>query len=272
MNNAQIEPSSVSSSLSTPPLHKTSPSLLKSWAKLLTPIAFLILLTAILTTILRPTIIEVFDYFQSSPLGPFYFTLLYATWVVLCLSKTPISISAGFIFGFNLGFLLSFLGMTIAVILAIILVRYTPCTQGLRANGKEWLLTNYRSMTVINTAIKNNPYKACIALRFMYVPSFVKNYYLPIFEVPVLPLLVASSISSSFYCAAFCYIGSTIDTLSNAVGGKASGQGGEVKLGIVIGSIVLTFLALIGVTRRVKMYVNELEEVQKNNNESVEVP
>ena len=94
-------------------------------------------------------------------------------------------------------------------------------------------------------------------------PSPPQNYYLPIFEVPVTPLLVASCISSAFYCGAFCYVGSTIDTLANAVEGKASGQGGAVQLAVLVGSIVMTFLLLIGIGIKVRWYIQDQEQIQK---------
>ena len=83
---------------------------------------------------------------------------------------------------------------------------------------------------MINIVMQKHPLKACVALRFMYVPSFVKNYYLPLFDVPAAALFLAGSISSFFYCAAFCYVGSTIDTLADAAVGKASGDGGAIKV------------------------------------------
>ena len=126
MNNKQVEPVNITT---PPPLQKTKTSLVKSWSKLLGPIGILILCTGALTTVLRPTMIDVFDYFQSDPLGPFYFTLLYATWVSICLSKTPVSIAGGYIFGFPFGLLLSFLGMMIAVFFAFFVVRHAPCTR-----------------------------------------------------------------------------------------------------------------------------------------------
>ncbi|GMH59226.1 hypothetical protein TrST_g13042 [Triparma strigata] len=207
--------------------------------------------------------IDVFDYFQSDPLGPFYFTLLYATWVSICLSKTPVSIAGGYIFGFPFGLLLSFLGMMIAVFFAFFVVRHAPCTRGMREKGKAWLLSEYRSMNVINIVMQKHPLKACVALRFMYVPSFVKNYFLPLFDVPAAALFLAGSISSFFYCAAFCYVGSTIDTLADAAAGNASGDGGAIKLGLLIGSVVLTFLALLIVTNKVKKFVREQEKLQQ---------
>ena len=94
--NSQVGPIPISSSLPAtkspdnlhdPPLQKTKTSLVKSWFKLLCPVATLIATTAVLTTVLRSTMVDVFDYFRDDPAGPLQFTLLYAVWVSLCLSK-----------------------------------------------------------------------------------------------------------------------------------------------------------------------------------------
>jgi hypothetical protein len=111
--------------------------------------------------------------------------------------------------------------------------------------------------------MSTNPFVASLALRMLYVPSWVKNYGLAVLDVELTPLLVASLASSAFYCLAFCYIGSTIDTLADAAAGNASGNGKIIESIITVFSLLLTLGVLVSIGLMVKKYVAREEEIQR---------
>jgi len=156
----------------------------------------------------------------------------------------------------------------LAVLFCTWVVRHSGCVK--RNKVKSWLLNKYTGVRVANQMMKMRPLGASVLLRFMYVPSWLKNYGLAVLDVPIKELLIAGLASSTLYCAAFCYIGSTIDELANVISGKTTSgsAGNNVKIAVMVGSVVLTVLVLVGFGVRIRRYVKEEEKKLEEENSS----
>ena len=84
----------------------------------------IVVATGVLTTGLRSQLVEGFSWLEThQPASLVYFTLLYCAWVSCCLSKTPVSIASGYIFGVGNGFCVAAGGMMLACLWSLALVR-----------------------------------------------------------------------------------------------------------------------------------------------------
>jgi len=210
-------------------------------------------LASVLLSTFKEETVDALDWMrQHQPESCFYYVLFFAIWVMCCLSKSVLSVGAGYIYGFGLGFVCSVVGMLLALAGSVVVVRVV-CSRAAgnpRQRFRNWLLIKFPSMAMLNRMIKTEPFKVSLLIRLTYLPTFAKNYGLASLDTPLLPLVGATVLSSCFYCVIFCYLGSVLSSVEEIAGGSKSKSPLEYMMMSV--GLLLTLGVLVIVRHKVK--------------------
>jgi len=142
--------------------------------------------------------------------------------VVCLIPTTPMELAGGFLFSPKYGAfgVLAFTGSTklCANIVSVLIARFVV---------KDWVMKNVVAkselLTMVSTAVKEEPWKMAFLVRGSMVPLFVKNYGLGVMDIGYAPIAVCSTIFTNFYAFQNIYMGSTLQDLKEVFAPKAAG-------------------------------------------------
>merc|ERR1719424_2121197 len=142
--------------------------------------------------------------------------------VVCLIPTTPMEIAGGFLFSpiYGMWTVLAFTGAMkmIANTISVLIARMVL---------KEWVLKNVVAkselLTMVSSAVKDEPWKMAFLVRGSMVPLFVKNYGLGVMDIGYAPIAVCSTIFTNFYAFQNIYMGSTLQDLKEVFAPKAAG-------------------------------------------------
>jgi len=142
--------------------------------------------------------------------------------VVCLIPTTPMELAGGFLFSPKYGAfgVLAFTGSAklCANIISVLIARFIV---------KDWVMKNVVAkselLTMVSTAVKEEPWKMAFLVRGSMVPLFVKNYGLGVMDIGYLPIAVCSMIFTNFYAFQNIYMGSTLQDLKEVFAPKAAG-------------------------------------------------
>merc|ERR1712187_854811 len=80
-------------------------------------------------------------------------------------------------------------------------------------------------LTMVASAVKDEPWKMAFLVRGSMVPLFVKNYGLGVTDIGYLPNACSSMIFTNFYAAQNIYMGSTMKNLKDVFAPKKAASG-----------------------------------------------
>jgi uncharacterized membrane protein YdjX (TVP38/TMEM64 family) len=139
--------------------------------------------------------------------------------VVCLVPTTPIELAAGFLFSPKYGMwtVLCFTGASklIANTISVFIARHVL---------KDWVMKNVVAkselLTMVSSAVKDEPWKMVFLVRGSMAPLFVKNYGLGVMEVDYLPIACCSMIFTNFYAFQNIYMGAACSDLKEVFAPK----------------------------------------------------
>lgn len=212
--------------------------------------------------------------------GAVLFALVYVVATVLLIPGTILTLGAGFVFtrtngGDNVaGTLIAtavvFVGATAGATLAFIFARF------LLRDAATKLTEKYKVFRAIDKAIETNGLKIVFLLRLSpAIPFNVLNYILGTTNVTLREYVLAC-FGLLPGTIAFCFVGSTLGSLSDVEEGgeNSDGSGDTAKLIILIVGGVASIIAVVLITiyarRELKKYLDEAQENDVETGEAVE--
>ena len=191
-------------------------------------------------------------------MGPVYYALLLAIWVMMCLPCSVLEIVPGFLFGWPIGVAVALSGKLLGNFGSILLGRSL-----LRSWARRTLLPKSRVLRamarVVQPARGGEAWKAILLCRVTYMPMMIKNYGLAAMGASTTTCLACGLASGLPFAILWAYIGTQCKSLLAVVAGEGGAAvkgmlpGGAEVIGLVL--VVVTF-ALIG--RYVKRSFDEL--------------
>jgi len=197
-----------------------------------------------------------------------YWYLAFTLIGVVCLiPTTPMEIAGGFLFSPTYGMwtVLALTGFVkiIANTISVLVARWVL---------KEWVLKNVVAkselLTMVSTAVKEEPWKMAFLVRGSMVPLFVKNYGLGVMEIDLLPIAGCSVIFTNFYAFQNIYMGSAMENLKDVFAPKkAAGPGdwfstGKKMMPLAFNVVLIVFLVM-AVKGQIKKQKAAIEEKLK---------
>lgn len=139
--------------------------------------------------------------------------------VVCLVPTTPMELAAGFLFSPKYGMwtVLCFTGASklIANTVSVFIARHVL---------KDWVMKNVVAkselLTMVSSAVKEEPWKMVFLVRGSMAPLFVKNYGLGVMEVDYFPIACCSMIFTNFYAFQNIYMGSACSDLKEVFAPK----------------------------------------------------
>merc|ERR1719424_461274 len=195
--------------------------------------------------------------------------------VVCLIPTTPMEIAGGFLFSpiYGMWTVLAFTGAMkmIANTISVLIARMVL---------KEWVLKNVVAkselLTMVSSAVKDEPWKMAFLVRGSMVPLFVKNYGLGVMDIELLPIAVCSMIFTNFYTFQNIYMGSTLQDLKDVFAPKAAATGPKdwtataKQLMPIAFNILLVVFLVKAVKDQVKKQKAQIEENLKKKTEKKE--
>lgn len=144
--------------------------------------------------------------------------------VVCLIPTTPMELAGGFLFSptYGMWMVLVFTGTAklLANSISVMIARHVV---------KDWVMTNVVAkselLTMVRTAVKEEPWKMAFLVRGSMVPLFVKNYGLGVMDIDLLPIAVCSSIFTNFYAFQNIYMGAACQNLADVFAPKKAAAG-----------------------------------------------
>lgn len=96
-------------------------------------------------------------------MGPVYYTIFLAIWVILLLPCTILEVVPGFLFGFKVGTIISIIGKSVGSYISLVLGRYF-----LRDRMKEYVLKKYPTLNAFSKAVELEGFKVILMIRVAY--------------------------------------------------------------------------------------------------------
>lgn len=100
-----------------------------------------------------------------------------ALWVVGFVPSTPLELALGFIFGVRTGYIVVLTGKTLGCGVSFLLARTVAFYWAQRTFGQ------HRFLHAIDDAVRQAPWRTCLALRIALIPIALKNYGLALLSV-----------------------------------------------------------------------------------------
>jgi len=143
---------------------------------------------------------------------------------VICLvPTTPMEVAGGFLFHAQYGFwVYAFTGgaKLCANVCSVLIARFL-----VKDYVMEKVVKKSELLTMVASAVKDEPWKMAFLVRGSMVPLFVKNYGLGVTDIGYLPNACCSMIFTNFYAAQNIYMGSTMKNLKEVFAPKVAAAG-----------------------------------------------
>lgn len=144
--------------------------------------------------------------------------------VVCLIPTTPMELAGGFLFSpvYGAWGVLVFTGAAklAANVISVLIARHVL---------KDWVNKNMVAkselLTMVSTAVKEEPWKMAFLVRGSMVPLAVKNYGLGVMDIDYLPIACCSMIFTNFYAFQNIYMGSTLQNLKDVFAPKKASDG-----------------------------------------------
>jgi len=195
--------------------------------------------------------------------------------VVCLIPTTPMELAGGFLFSpiYGMWMVLVFTGTAkiLANSVSVMIARHVV---------KDWVMTNVVAkselLTMVRTAVKEEPWKMAFLVRGSMVPLFVKNYGLGVMDIDLLPIAVCSMIFTNFYAFQNIYMGAACQNLKDVFAPKAAATGPKdwtataKQLMPIAFNILLVVFLVKAVKDQVKKQKAQIEENLKKKTEKKE--
>lgn len=195
--------------------------------------------------------------------------------VVCLIPTTPMELAGGFLFSpiYGMWMVLVFTGTAkiLANSVSVMIARHVV---------KDWVMTNVVAkselLTMVRTAVKEEPWKMAFLVRGSMVPLFVKNYGLGVMDIDLLPIAVCSMIFTNFYAFQNIYMGAACQNLKDVFAPKAASTGPQdwtataKKLMPIAFNICLVIFLVKAVKDQIKKQKAQIEENLKKKEEKKE--
>jgi uncharacterized membrane protein YdjX (TVP38/TMEM64 family) len=189
--------------------------------------------------------------------------------VVCLIPTTPMELAGGFLFSpiYGMWTVLAFTGTAklIANIISVLIARHIV---------KDWVHKNMVAkselLTMVATAVKEEPWKMAFLVRGSMVPLAVKNYGLGVMDIDYLPIAVCSAIFTNFYAFQNIYMGSTLQNLKDVFSPKKAAEGPSdwmetaKKLMPIVFNVVLVIFLVKAVKAQIKKQKAAIEQNLKD--------
>lgn len=142
--------------------------------------------------------------------GGFLFSGLLALWLTCLLPTSLLEIAAGYMFGFGWATLWSTVGKVAGSVLSYAVGRCARSS--VRRNIIDDKEHGY--LRGLEMAMREEPFRTCLALRLAFVPEAIQNYVPAVFDAPFLPFFAATTLGSAVYAALWANLGSSIGDLA----------------------------------------------------------
>lgn len=195
--------------------------------------------------------------------------------VVCLIPTTPMEFAGGFLFSARYGMWMTWImtssAKLAANIISVMIARYLV---------KDWVLRNVVSkfslMQMVQSAVKDEPFKMAFLVRGSMLPLFVKNYGLGVMDIGYLHIAICSLIFTPFYAFQNIYVGSSCKDLKEVFAPKSKKGAGDASwidtfksvAPIVFNVMLVIFLvkAIKGQIKKQKAQI-EAELAEKEGNE-----
>lgn len=232
-----------------------------------------IVIDAFTTNNVKSVLTDFLDYIEEIGFwGGVLFAMVYVVATVALIPGSVLTLGAGFVFtrtnggsqvkGTLIATTVVFLGASIGACLAFLLGRY------LLRDFAQGLTKKYKVFRAIDKAIEGNGGKIVLLLRLSpAIPFNILNYLLGTTAVSFKEYALAC-IGLLPGTTAFCFIGSTLNSLSDTTGGAEKTSGAKtVEIIVLIVGIIASILAVVAVTifarRELKKHLVEEETSQQ---------
>jgi uncharacterized membrane protein YdjX (TVP38/TMEM64 family) len=194
------------------------------------------------------------------------FTLL---GVVCLIPTTPMELAGGFLFSpiYGMWTVLAFTGTAklIANMISVLIARHIV---------KDWvhrnLVAKSELLSMVATAVKEEPWKMAFLVRGSMVPLAVKNYGLGVMDIDYLPIACCSAIFTNFYAFQNIYMGSTLVNLKDVFSPKKATDGPSdwtetaKKLMPIVFNVILVIFLVKAVKAQIKKQKAAIEQNLKD--------
>jgi len=164
------------------------------------------------------------DFVEKKGNTAVYWYVLFTFVGVVCLvPTTPMEIAGGFLFINKYGMLVYvFTGAAklCANVVSVLIARFL-----VKDMVMEKVVKKSELLTMVASAVKDEPWKMAFLVRGSMVPLFVKNYGLGVTDIGYLPNACCSMIFTNFYAAQNIYMGSTMQNLKEVFAPKVASSG-----------------------------------------------
>lgn len=192
--------------------------------------------------------------------------------VVCLIPTTPMELAGGFLFSptYGMWMVLVFTGTAklLANSISVMLARHV---------FKDWVMTNVVAkselLTMVRTAVKEEPWKMAFLVRGSMIPLFMKNYSLGVMDIDLLPIAVCSSIFTNFYAFQNIYMGAACQNLADVFAPKKAADGPQdwTATAKKLMPIAFNILLVIFLVKAVKDQVKKQKaQIEKNLKEKAE--
>jgi uncharacterized membrane protein YdjX (TVP38/TMEM64 family) len=161
---------------------------------------------------------------SQGPTAVYWYCAFTLIGVVCLIPTTPMEIAGGFLFSpiYGMWTVLAFTGTAkiIANCISVLIARHVV---------KDWVNKNVVAkselLTMVSSAVRDEPWKMVFLVRGSMVPLFVKNYGLGVMDVGFLPIMACSMIFTNFYAFQNIYMGSACQDLKEVFSPKKASAG-----------------------------------------------
>jgi len=185
--------------------------------------------------------------------------------VVCLIPTTPMELAGGFLFSprYGMWMVLVFTGTAklLANIISVLIARHIV---------KDWVMKNVVAkselLTMVSSAVRDEPWKMAFLVRGAMIPLFVKNYGLGVMDIGYLPIAGCSTIFTNFYAFQNIYMGSVCQNLQEVFAPKAAATGPQDWMGTfkkfmpVAFNILLVIFLVKAVKDQIKKQKAQIEE------------
>merc|ERR1712139_478578 len=89
----------------------------------------------------------------------------------------------------------------------------------------EKVVAKSELLTMVSSAVKDEPWKMAFLVRGSMVPLFVKNYGLGVMDIDYLPIAACACIFTNFYAFQNIYMGAAMENMKEVFSPKKAAEG-----------------------------------------------